>query len=180
MLDAQGPLRGVDRIALALPAQRFRVSATVARDARVPLVTEFVLRMLSVLDDVSVESLRRFFGFTGEEVVSLLTDLIRENLVVEHGGSVQLTSQGRALFRYGDKDHPQIVESSNIDRVIPFERVTFSPLDAAPYRAKVPRAVPILDIVDKSRAERPSRAVSAGFQHYFREVARELAADRRV
>ena len=59
-----------NRVTFGLPVASYRVDAYITRDERLPVVTEYVLRLLRVCGSVTLAGLRNFFGFTDAEALA--------------------------------------------------------------------------------------------------------------
>ncbi|MGP6191585.1 MAG: hypothetical protein ACLPSH_16275 [Vulcanimicrobiaceae bacterium] len=160
----------MDWLALGLPARRFRIRATVAYDTTVPLVTEFVLRLLRIAGDLRVRTLQAYFGFSNRETLVLLRDLVEDGLAEYHGDYVQLGPKGRAAFQHGESDDPRIVAIEEVDPVVAFDRATACPLERTPYDQKGARALLVLPTKDRERAARLASEASRAFQVNFKEL----------
>src|SRR5208282_3863903 len=71
----------IDNIDFEVPCRRFTIRATITRDRQLPVVDEFLLRMLAVLERVPIRRLRGWFGFTEAEIETVLLDLERRAYV---------------------------------------------------------------------------------------------------
>ena len=98
MADAPQRLE-IDTVDFEVPCRRFTIRATITRDRQLPVVEEFLLRMLAVLDRVSIRRLRTWFGFTEAEMETVLIDLEGKAHVQIEGDDVLLAPAGRDLFR---------------------------------------------------------------------------------
>lgn len=165
----------LDRVAFAVPAQRFRISATIARDAPVSLVTEYVLRLISVLGEVTPSGLQAYFGISDFEVTALIKDLIRDSFLDEAQGALVLGPRGKDAFRYGSADDPRISDVVRIDRSIAFDRIAFAPVnDTTPS----PRAAIIpVTLDDPTKAESSRQQAEAAFRWHYREIDERYAGD---
>jgi hypothetical protein len=58
-----------------VPCRQFLIEAQVTRDKRMPVVDEFVLRVLRLCESLSIKRLGAFFGFSQMETQVVLADL---------------------------------------------------------------------------------------------------------
>ena len=70
-----------------VPCRQFVISAQITKDRRMPLVDEFILRALNIVETVSVSRLSRYFGFDGADLGIALADLQSRSLVTVSGGA---------------------------------------------------------------------------------------------
>src|SRR3546814_2013459 len=78
--DAAGGQLLVDAIDFQIPCRRFTIKANVTRDRQMPVVDEFVLRLLRVVQRISGQRLAGYFGFTAREMESVLLELVERGL----------------------------------------------------------------------------------------------------
>jgi hypothetical protein len=168
----------VDRIAIAIPARRFKIKATLAYDQSVPLVDEFILRFLRLCGDVSTNTLREFFGFSNRELFVTLLDLSERGLIETKNGSVQLGARGRAAFKDTGDDEPRIVAVQETDINVAFEQIASTPIERTPYRQASPTGVMELRSENRDRAARPSEEAIQSFKVHFAEIAEAYLPQR--
>jgi len=72
----------VDSFGFRIPCRKFSFTINVTRDRRLPVVDEFVLRMLKLFDRLPVQRIRQFFGFTDREIEIVMRELVERNHVV--------------------------------------------------------------------------------------------------
>jgi hypothetical protein len=165
----------LDRIAFSVPAQRFRISATIARDAPVSLVTEYVLRLVHVLGEVTPSGVQTYFGISDFEATALIKDLVRDTFLTESNGSLILGARGKDAFRYGSPDDPRVSDLAQITRSVAFDRIAFAPVDDT---AVSPRpAVISISSDDPTKAESSREQAEAAFQLHFREIDERYAVE---
>jgi hypothetical protein len=101
-----------------VPCRRFVLTSNVARDRRMPLTDEFVLRILKVAEKLSAAQLGAFFGFSAAEIVTVVADLQSRGLLIVSHDQVELTLAAHKLFRFDQPGVPQIVEVQTwVDRI---------------------------------------------------------------
>lgn len=115
----------IDVIDFQIACRRFHVRATVTREKQMPVVDEFVLRMLAITDRMSVSRLRAWFGFSEPEMQVVLVDLGRRALIELDRDEVTLAAGGRELFRaVADGGIPRLVEVEPIVGDVWFDLVS--------------------------------------------------------
>ena len=101
-----------------VPCRRFLITSNIARDRRLPMVDEFVLRLLKLGERVAASRIGAFFGFSTNETFTVLADLKRRGLVDIVGEDVELTASAHELFLPGRDGPPQMVEVETwVDRI---------------------------------------------------------------
>lgn len=107
-LDLNAPIE-VNTFGFNIPSREFVISAQITRDKRMPLVDEFLLRALNLVENISVAKLAKFFTFEGPELAIALADLQARGLVVLKDEEVSLHTSAKELFRTAtDKEQPTI------------------------------------------------------------------------
>ncbi|TDU24191.1 hypothetical protein DFR24_4455 [Panacagrimonas perspica] len=97
-------------IGFKLPCRQFLISTLVTRDRRLPLVDEFVLRILRLNERLPAEKLRAFLGFSEFELGVVLSDLQSRGLVNVTADVVELHPAAMEMFRISGVGPPQIME----------------------------------------------------------------------
>lgn len=101
----------IDAVDFQISCRRFTVRATITRDRQLPVVDEFVLRLLAILERMPMARMRAWFGFSQGEMETVLLDISRKNFIKFDGDDVLLTPAGYELFNISGMDaNPQIVE----------------------------------------------------------------------
>jgi hypothetical protein len=162
----------VDAVDFQIACRRFTVRATITRDRQLPVVDEFVLRLLAILDRMPVARMRAWFGFSESEMQTVLVDIGRRNLIEFEGEEVALAPAGRDLFKtVGARGVPQIVEVAPLIGDVWFDLVSRSmvprsrskPADYLVKMAELPTA-----------RELPEAFARAAFEDNFRDYVRRI------
>ena len=53
-----------NRVTFGLPVESFRVEAYISLEERLPVVTEYVLRLIRICNAIPLTALREYFGFS--------------------------------------------------------------------------------------------------------------------
>merc|ERR1712137_1218628 len=64
LMTLESPQVEIDAVDFQISCRRFTVRATITRDRQLPVVDEFVLRLLAVLDRMPTVRMRAWFGFS--------------------------------------------------------------------------------------------------------------------
>ena len=158
----------VDHLSFAVRAQKFRVAATVMKRSPVPLATEYAVRLVHLVPDVSAEEMAAFFGFGAAETRVLIQDMLESQLVTERDGRFALSSRGREAV----SDQLDDVELFITEEVIAhqaFDLIAFAPVDDAELTGVEARLVPEVAIPDRERAARATATARDAFDHHFQE-----------
>lgn len=117
-----------NRVTFGLPIETFRVEAYIALDERLPVVTEFVLRLLRVCGGVSMPALRDYFGFTDGEALSVVESLSRQGLIELVNEDVQLSLFAIERFEESGGEHPRFNKVELKKDTVTFDLISFTPL----------------------------------------------------
>jgi hypothetical protein len=170
----------VNTIDFLVPCRRFFIKANVTLDRQLPVVDEFVLRLLRISEQISVKRLRRFFGFSEAEVEATVLDLQERSLVAIDGAEIFLTPMGAELFKHEAADGaPRLTEIEVREESVWFELVSKNIMQASRYRL-LPNLIPLKE---DPRARDLSQAYAReAFELNFRDYAwrfmRHPEADR--
>lgn len=117
-----------NRITFGLPIETFRVEAYIALDERLPVVTEFVLRLLRICGRVALPAFRDYFGFTDSEALAVVESLSRQGLVELVEEDIQLSLFAIERFEEAGEDHPRFNKVELKKDTVTFDLISFTPL----------------------------------------------------
>jgi hypothetical protein len=100
----------VDTLGFRVPCRSFHVRANITRDRPLPVVDEFVLRLLRICGQLTLMRLAEFFGFARTETERVVRDLVAKELIVAEDNELRLTTRAAALFRASAEEEPRLVE----------------------------------------------------------------------
>ncbi|UZE50984.1 hypothetical protein ONR75_10380 [Rhodopseudomonas sp. P2A-2r] len=162
----------VDAADFQIACRRFTIRATISRDKQLPVVDEFVLRLLASLDRISVSRMRAWFGFSAAEMETVLVDMGRRRLIEFDGDDVALAAAGRDLFRNaGDSRVPHVVEVAPLVGDVWFDLVSRSMVPSSRSR-NVDYLVKLAEM--QSVRELPEAFAREAFEENFRDYARHV------
>lgn len=117
-----------------VPCRQFIIGAQVTRDKRMPMVDEFVLRVLKMCEKVSTKRLTSFFGFSQLEMQIVLADLQARTLIVLEDNYVALHQSANEMFRTAGEGPPHIVEVEGWVNRIWFDLISQSMIASPNFR----------------------------------------------
>lgn len=162
----------IDVVDFQISCRRFTVRAMITRDRQLPVVDEFVLRLLAILDRMPVARMRSWFGFSEAEMETVLVDIGRRNFIEFDGNEVVLAPAGRDLFKVAEVDSiPQIVEVAPLIGDVWFDLVSRNMVPRsrskpADYLVKLPEIL--------SARELPEAFARTAFEENFRDYVRRI------
>lgn len=178
-IDVREPIE-VNTFGFNIPVREFVISAQVTRDKRMPLVDEFILRALNIVEKVSISKLARYFNFEGADIGVVLADLQGRSLVSVSGDNVSLHPSAQELFRTAaNKEAPTIATVEEFHASVWFELIGQSLISR-----KGPHNVRNLLYLKPSGLDKDfgpdfaREAFDANFQHFLRRIQGVHNADQ--
>lgn len=161
----------LNQITFALPGQKFDISCSIAAEERLPVVTEFVLRIISVCKSLSPQHIKEYFGFNDKELNAVIQTLVRERLVDwdEGEGSLELTEYAKSKFEQSSDDLPRFFKIISWEDLVAFDLISFSPANPR-SNIKKPGIFVELFIHDKSIQANSIRFAESAFQQHFDRI----------
>ncbi|WP_387489308.1 hypothetical protein [Photorhabdus sp. RM96S] len=173
----------LNRISFGLPTKAFFIDYTVSQKRQLPVVKEFIIRVLHSLGSSPVELIQNYFGFTATETQAVLDDLIEESLIKWNDDEIELTFHALENFEEVEGNMlPRFFEV--VDKIddIHFELKDFRMLPNAVKRSGVNSSCITLSLPDESFEKLNDKARSAfdTHFHYFREMVKgeDIYSDR--
>lgn len=158
-----------NRVTFGLPVETFRVDAYIALEERLPVVTEFVLRLLRICGLVNLTAFRNYFGFTNSEALAVIDSLARQGLLEVVEEDVHLSRFAIERFEESGGDHPRFSKVELRTDTVTFDLISFTPL--RPQAGEVPTDNLLkLEASDEAIGESAERARMA-YRQRFPEVA---------
>lgn len=136
-----------NKVTYGLPVETFRVEAYIAMEERLPVVTEFVLRLLNICDRVPMTVVRDYFGFSDAETLSVVESLSRQGLLEVVDDEIQLTRYSVDRFAESGGDHPRFSKVAKMSDTVTFDLISFTPVRA------LAKDIPLDNIVKLNAAE---------------------------
>lgn len=89
----------VESYGFSVPCRRFTVFANVTRDQGLPMVDEFVLRLLRLFERLPAQRLGEYLGFSSIELEATLSDLVARGLVIAGDDHLELHPSADPMFQ---------------------------------------------------------------------------------
>lgn len=120
-----------NHVSFGLPVESYRVDAYVTDDERLPVVTEYVLRLLRVCGGTTLVAMRGYFGLTNSEALAVVESLNRQGLVTILGDELSLSDYASERFdESSSDDYPRFTKVELRRDTATFDLLSFSPLDS--------------------------------------------------
>lgn len=154
-----------NRVTFGLPVETFRVDAYIALEERLPVVTEFVLRLLRICGPVNLSTFRNYFGFTNSEALAVIDSLSRQGLLDVFDEEVQLSRYSIERFEESGGEHPRFSKVELRSDTVTFDLISFTPLRSQGGEIPSDNLVK-LDASEEAIGESSERARKAYRQRY--------------
>jgi len=117
-----------NRVTFGLPVESFRVEAYISLEERLPVVTEYVLRLIRICNAVSLAALREYFGFSDSEMLAVTESLLRQGLLIVEDDQAKLSRFAREKFDAVGDEHPRFSKVELRSDTVHFDLISFTPL----------------------------------------------------
>ncbi|MCG9964058.1 hypothetical protein [Shewanella cutis] len=116
----------LSKVCFGLPMKSFFMDYTVSKKRELPVVKEFVIRLIYSLTTTSLETIQDFFGLTNKEMLAIVDDLQEENLIEWETGKIKLTYYAMSKFTEEDGNlRPTFFEVTDEASPVEFELYSF-------------------------------------------------------
>lgn len=159
-------------VEFALPAQSFRITCSISTEESLPVVTEFVLRMIHVCGAMRPDQVQRFFGFNEKEVAAVIRTLHEERLVRWEDESLELTHYALNRFLESSDSIPRFFKIRDWSNEVNFDLISFSPVGR---RRRFGRDNPMIELAPRNPNKESNTVYWAerSFQENYRRILRQ-------
>lgn len=157
----------VDVVDLRLPCRSFRVGYKVAEPGEFSMTTEFLLRLLRLVNALPENAIAEFFGFTSDEARFIVDHVENQGYVRRSNGRVHLTDAGHGLFSRSEE--PALFEVSKKEELFDFDLISLAPSDQFRAFDDFEYRLPELPVDPQPTGEQPSAVVLRAFRRFFQE-----------
>ena len=158
-----------NRVTFGLPVETFRVEAYIALEERLPVVTEFILRLLQICTRIPLGAFRDYFGFTDGEALAVVESLSRQGLVEVLDDEVQLSSFTLERFAETGGEYPRFSKVELKKDTVTFDLIMFTPLRSGGLESQSDNIVK-LDATEANLGQSVERARIA-YRKNYAEIA---------
>lgn len=158
-----------NRVTFGLPVETFRVDAYIALEERLPVVTEFVLRLLRICGSINLTAFRNYFGFSNSEALAVIDSLVRQGLIEVVEEDVCLSRFAIERFEASGGDHPRFSKVELRRDTVTFDLISFTPIRSQSGETQTDNQLK-LEATDDAIGESAERARMA-YRQRFPEVA---------
>jgi hypothetical protein len=159
-------------VEFALPAQSFRITCAISTEESLPVVTEFVLRMVHVCGAMRPDQIQRFFGFNEKEVAAVVKTLHEERLVRWEDDHLELTHYALSRFLESSDSIPRFFKIREWSNAVNFDLISFSP---ARKPSRFSRSNQMVELTPRNPNKESNTVYWAerSFQENFRRILRQ-------
>lgn len=170
----------IDAVDFQVPCRRFTIKANVTRERQMPVVDEFVLRLVHIVQRIGIERLAGYFGFSGSEMETVVVDLTERGLLESDEREVFLSPKGQDLFKgLTEGELPRLAAVESWTEGVWFDLVSRNIM--APARFRPVQSLLAIHELPSARQVPEAYARQAfeqNFHDYARRIRRHPDADR--
>ena len=162
----------IDAIDFQVPCRRFTIKANVTRDHQMPVVDEFVLRLLRVVQRIDSRRLAGYFGFTAREMETVLLELVERGLIESDDEDLYLSPKGQDLFKgLTDGELPRLASVESWTEGVWFDLISRNIMTPERFRP-VSNLLAIREQLGKRQI--PEKFAREAFEQNFHDYARRV------
>ncbi len=159
-----------NRVTFGLPVETFRVEAYISLEERLPVVTEYALRLLKICGQIPLSAFRDYFGFSDGETLAIVESLCRQGLLDVSDEDVQLSQFANERFEEAGGDHPRFSKVDLKKDTVTFDLISFTPLKSHPPNKQPTNNIIKLDAPEELIGHSIDRARDA-YRKRYPEIA---------
>ncbi|ALG67240.1 hypothetical protein [Beggiatoa leptomitoformis] len=119
----------LNQISFALPCKSFNIQYSYTKQERLPIVTEFIVRLIHTCQSIAVSNIQEYFGFSSKETEVIVNSLINERLVVfNQDDELELTEYAKSKFEESSDNLPRFFKIEEDNKSVKFNLISFKPL----------------------------------------------------
>lgn len=162
----------IESYGYSVPCRRFTVFANVTRDQGLPMVDEFILRLLRLFERLPAQRLGDYLGFSSIELEATLSDLVARGLVIVGDNYLELHPNTDPMFQVATVDGaPQMTAIEEWVEGVWFDLVSRNMM--RPERSR--STAHLLSVkVDKIALDMPAAYASKAFEENFVDYVRNI------
>ncbi|RUU81264.1 hypothetical protein EOC06_08870, partial [Mesorhizobium sp. M7A.F.Ca.MR.362.00.0.0] len=158
----------IDELSFLVRAQKFRIAGTAMRRTSIPLATEYAVRLIHLIPEISAEEVGAYFGFEHAETSVLLQDVLDTGLVAESQGRLTLSARGHQAVS-PTSDDIELFSSEEFTAYQAFDLIALAPVDDATIQSGIARLIPEISVTDRVAAAKATSRIPEAFEMHFLE-----------
>ena len=163
----------LNKVCFGLPMKSFFMDYTVSKKRELPVVKEFVIRLIYSLTSTTLDTIQGYFGLTSREILAIVDDLQEENLIEWEDGKVKLTYYAMSKFTEEDGNlRPTFFEVTDETSSVEFELYSFRMLSSDVRRSGTQDFTISLNLPDECYGNQLNKAQNSFDTNFnlFREL----------
>jgi len=116
----------LDKITFLVPCQRFNIKCAVTKDERLPIVNEFVIRLLKITGKLTLDQIQKYFGFNEKEIHKVIQGLLTERLIAWQNDELVLTEYANSKFKFSNDGLPRFVKIEEWNERFSIDLISFN------------------------------------------------------
>lgn len=116
----------INRISFTLPAKAFSIDYAISQKRQLPVVKEFLVRLIYALGECDPSTIKSFFGLSDTELMSSISDLEEERLTEWRDGQITLSAYAKEKFESENgRMVPRFFEIEDVMDTVSFDLHSF-------------------------------------------------------
>ena len=166
-------IKHIDHFDFRLPCRMYHITYEVVENNNLPLVAEYVLRLLNTMNSVSNKDICEFFGFGKDETSYAIRYLVKFNFASYLEDTVSITSEGKALFNQSKDGLPIILQVRSYTHHFCFDQVSQEPMKKD-FLSKYEMKLPEVKIKEEFSANNNAAKIRSSFKKNFEQCLNSL------
>lgn len=158
----------IDELSFLVRAQKFRISGTAMRRTSIPLATEYAIRLIHLVPEITAEQVGAYFGFEHAETSLLLQDILDTGLVTEAQGRLTLSARGYEAVS-PISDDIELFSAEDFTASQAFDLIALAPVDDTTIQPGIARLIPEIAVPDRVAAAKAASRIPEAFEMHFLE-----------
>lgn len=169
----------IDELSFHVRAQKFRIAGTAMRRTSIPLATEYAIKLIHLIPEITAEQVGAYFGFENAETSVLLQDILDTGLVTEIQGRLMLSARGHEAVS-PLSDDIELFSTEEFTATQAFDLIALAPVDDSVIQAGIARLIPEIEVPDRIGAAKAASRIPEAFELHFLEWRQRLGGRLKV
>ncbi|MDE4604799.1 hypothetical protein [Sinorhizobium meliloti] len=163
----------IDELSFLVRAQKFRIAGTAMRRTSIPLATEYAIRLIHLIPEITAEQVGAYFGFEHTETSVLLQDILDTGLVTETQGRLVLSARGYEAVS-PLSDDIELFSAEDFTATQAFDLIALAPIEDNVIQPGIARLIPEIALPDRIAAAKAASRIPEAFEMHFLEWRQRL------
>lgn len=168
----------LNQITFSLPCQSFDIEYSYTKQERLPIVTEFIVRLVHTCQGISVSNIQEYFGFSTKETEVIINSLINERLVnFNQDNELELTEYTKSKFADSSDNLPRFFAIEDGNKVVAFNLISFKYLPKDYFQNNQSNFYITLK-ENNDHISTSKDYAEKSFQEYFNDIIKDKPQDK--